>query len=161
MIEQKDINRRIGLAALKFFIMKVTPKKRMTFNPKESVDMQGQTGPYIQNAYVRIQSILRKQEKELTSVKTYLLHKEEKSLIQSIISYPEIVLQSAEKYDPSDMANFTYNLAKAMHRYYHEFRILSAETEEAKTFRLKLIRNIAKVLKHSMKMLGIEMPQKM
>ncbi|GLR16273.1 arginine--tRNA ligase [Portibacter lacus] len=161
--EQDEIFRKIGLAALKYFIIKVNPKKRMTFDPKESVDMQGQTGPYIQNAYVRIQSILRKSENlvEARDVDYKELESIEIGLIRKMEQFSAIIEDAAEKLDPSNMANYCYDLAKMYHRFYHEFKILSAESEEAKQFRLKLSEAVAQILKTGMELLGIEMPERM
>ncbi len=160
--EQAEVIDRIAKAALKFFILRVGAKKRMVFDPKESLDMQGQTGPYIQNAYVRIASVLRKQEGDLAQHDTYTdLQEEELVLIQELAKYPEILQSSADNYDPSNLANYCYNLAKSYHRFYHEQRILTAETEAAKHFRIDLSVQVAKVLKRGMFLLGIDMPERM
>lgn len=163
LIEQEDILRKIGLAALKFMIIKIQPKKRMIFDPKESVDMQGQTGPYVQNAYVRIKSILRRYDSDtIGAFDDYTeLNEFELALLKEVVEYPTLVADSAENLDPSSIANFAYNLAKTYHRFYHEVRILTAETESAKSFRLELSNVVADVLSGSMKLLGIEMPEKM
>jgi arginyl-tRNA synthetase len=160
--EQIEILKRIALGAIKFFILKVTAKKRMIFNPAESLDMQGQTGPYIQNAYVRIKSILRRTGNELNGqFRAYVISNDEIDLIKQLCEFPTIIQDSAEKYDPSDIANYNYQLAKSFHKFYHDYRILGAESEVAKQFRLVLISNIAKVLKTGMRLLGIEMPERM
>ncbi len=161
--EQEEIFKRIGLAALKYFMIKINPKKRMTFDPKESVDMQGQTGPYIQNAYVRIASILRKASSlEKVDYSTYKsIEEAEKNLIIDILDYPYIILDSAKNYDPSSVANYAYNVAKDFHRFYHDVRILTAETDEAKAFRLTLIESVSAILERSMNLLGIQMPSRM
>ena len=160
--EQQETIRKIGIAALKFFMIKVHPKKRMTFDPKESVDMQGQTGPYIQNAYVRIKSILRRANDGFGDYSTYNeLEDQEKVLLTLVMSYPDVVLEAANGYDPSTIANFCYSLAKEFHKFYHDIRILGAETENAKSFRLTLSSVVAKTLQHGMDLLGIEMPEKM
>ena len=160
---KKDLFRKIGLGALKYFILKVDPKKRMVFDPKESVDMQGQTGPYIQNAYVRIKSVLRKLEDLSISdgFDNYRLQKIESDIVQKLINYPNEVAQAAENYDPSRIANYGFELAKMYHKFYHDLRILTAETEDAKSFRVELCRGVARVLEHSMDLLGIEMPERM
>jgi arginyl-tRNA synthetase len=166
-IEQVDVEEReritqmIGLAALKFFIIKVDPRKRMTFDPKESVDMQGQTGPYIQNAYVRIRSILRRKSYAGEDFSSYTPVLPEKALIAEILNFSKVVQQSAKQYDPSNIANFAYSIAKDFHRYYHEYRILNAESDAAIAFRLNLISHIAHIIKEAMELLGIEMPEKM
>ena len=161
--EQADTLRKIGMSALKYFIVKVNPQKRMTFNPAESVDMQGQTGPYIQNAYVRIQSILRKSadytESDYSNYNT--LEPMEKSLMRSLGEFKDILAVAAENLDPSMIANYAYDLGKDYHKFYHDVRILKAESEAAKCFRLQLSRTVALVLRDAMEMLGIEMPERM
>ncbi len=163
--ERNEIYRRIGLAALKFFIIKVGPKKRMIFDPKESVDLQGQTGPYVQNAYVRIQSILRKaatQEIDLSKGDNYVkIEAQEKELLGSLFTYPSLVQLAAKDLDPSSIANFCYNLAKDFHKFYHDHSILKAESEEAMAFRIQLSKMVATVLASGMDLLGIEMPERM
>ena len=161
--EQKNILKQIGLGALKFFIIKVQPQKRMIFDPKESVDMQGQTGPYIQNAYVRIQSLKRKAADDtLVDYSGYEDHREqEKALLKHLIAFPEVVKQAGASYDPSSVANYAYSLAKDFHRFYHDVRILNAETDEAKAFRIALSDEVGKVLFSAFDLLGIEMPVRM
>ncbi len=162
--QQEDVLRKIGLAALKFFIVKVQPQKRMVFNPAESVDMQGQTGPYVQNAFVRIQSILRKggAEVDVSQASAYAkLETAEKDLVALLYQYPDTVRQAAEDYDPSTIANYCYDLAKAFHKFYHDYSILRAESDAAKGFRLQVAQAVAKVLEHGMDLLGIEMPERM
>ncbi len=162
--EQETVIRQVGLAALKFFIIKVQPKKRMTFNPKESVDMQGQTGPYVQNAYVRIRSVLRKAGKtyrKSAPAKRQALITAEKDLVAQLHSFPEVIQTAAEELDPSAVANYCYDLAKNYHRFYHDHSILRAETEAAKAFRLKLSQAVANTLKTGMDLLGIDMPERM
>lgn len=161
--EQEDILRKIGLAALKFFIIKVQPKKRMIFDPKESVDMQGQTGPYVQNAYVRIQSVKRKAGYDILSKDSLYLtvNEYEKTLIGHLMQFPQIIKDAGEQYDPSGLANYAYNLAKDYHRFYHEVRILNAESEDAKIFRAKLSDQVGSVLETTFDLLGIEMPERM
>ncbi len=157
----QDIIRRIGMAALKFFIIKVDPRKRMTFDPKASVDLHGQTGPYIQNAYVRIQSILRRAPVVESSYEGYVLNEDEKLLLNMLGQCPHIIDAAAREYSPAHIANYAYALAKEYHRYYHDVKVLQAESEEAKAFRLILIRLIGNVLQQTMDLLGIEMPDKM
>lgn len=160
--EQSEIVRKIGLAALKFFIIKVQPQKRMIFNPQESVDMQGQTGPYVQNAYVRIQSILRRAAGESGNFDDYApLQKLEKELLNKLYLYPSVLESAAASIDPSEVANYLYELAKNFHKFYHDHPILQAESEAAKHFRLSLSRLVAQVLKSGMELLGIEMPEQM
>lgn len=161
--EKNDIYRKIGLAALKFFILKVNPRKRMVFDPKESLDMQGQTGPYIQNAFVRISSVLRKSEEKFELNPSYQaeLQAEEKSLIKELIQFPKVIQIAAEKYEPSEIANYCYGLAKMYHKFWHECRILSAPELDTKLFRLALSKEVARVLEFGMELLGIEMPDRM
>ncbi len=162
--ERKALYEMIGLGALKYYILKVNAKKKMVFNPEESVDLQGQTGPYIQNAFVRIKSLERKDSatsqpgnsKEYHSIK-----KEEKHLLTLLHDYPSILEESAVEYNPSGLAVYLYQLAKSFHRFYHEVRILSAETEEAKSFRLSLANRVASVLQSGMNILGVQMPDRM
>lgn len=161
--EQADIIRKVGLAALKFFIIKVQPQKRMTFDPEESVDMQGQTGPYVQNAYVRIQSVLRKAGQQTRSATDGYTQLEaaERELIAQLFAFPSLVLEAAETYDPSTIANYCYDLAKQYHRFYHDHSILNADTEAARAFRIELSQAVAHSLRNGMHWLGIEMPDRM
>lgn len=160
--DKAEVLRKIGLSALKYFIIKVSPKKRMVFNPAESVDMQGQTGPYIQNAYVRVQSVLRKFDEQQSANTAYTdLNEFELALVKTLLIYPDTVQQAAADYDPSTVASYCYDLAKQYHRFYHEVRILTAETEDAKSFRLRLSSTVARTLEHGMHLLGIGMPERM
>jgi len=170
--EKQVILSKIGLAALKFFMIKVQPKKRMIFDPKESVDMQGQTGPYIQNAYVRVKSVLRKAHQlgiDLSSFgnkqpinfsKIHFLEPE-KALLKHLLSFPEIVKEAGDQMDPSSIANFSFALAKDFHRFYHEVRILGTEDEQEKFVRLLLSACVGDTLRKSFDLLGIEMVDKM
>lgn len=162
-IQKEEVVRKIGLAALKYFIIKVHPRKRMVFDPKESVDMQGQTGPYIQNAYVRIQSVMRKAAStDLALAEGHVvLEGAEKDLIAMIYDFPAQVKTAAEEYDPSVIANYCYDLAKSYHKFYHDYPILKAATQEASAFRLVLSDMIGRVLATGMDLLGIEMPERM
>lgn len=161
--EQSIAIKNIAMAALKFFMLKVHPKKRMIFNPKESLDMQGQTGPYVQNAYVRIQSVLRKSLNSPNDLfKSYSeIKEEEKELISLLETYPEVVRRAGEQYDPSEIANYSYALAKAYHKFYHEVPILRSEDQAALHFRLVLSETVGNVLKKSFYLLGIDMPERM
>ena len=116
------------MAALKFFIIKVDPRKRMTFDPKASVDLQGQTGPYIQNAYVRIQSILRKAGDERAGMRVTALNEDEKLLLNMLGQCRQIIDSAAREYNPALIANYAFALAKEYHRYYHDVKVLQAET---------------------------------
>jgi len=159
--ERQDILRKISLAALKYFILRVDPRKRMLFDPAESVDLQGQTGPYIQNAYVRIRSILARTTQMSESDDGYTMNQDEKRLLSEVLALPETIRQAANQYSPALLAQYCYNLAKAFHRYYHDYRVLNAETEQARTFRIRLVTQVADVLRNAMELLGIEMPEKM
>ncbi|HMG14328.1 MAG TPA: arginine--tRNA ligase [Saprospiraceae bacterium] len=162
--EQEEIVRKIGMAALKYHIIKVHPKKRMIFDPKESVDLQGHTGPYIQNAYVRIKSIYRKLDTEVIAQSSYqdhIINTEEKELLLQLYDYKNVIQLSANSFDPSLVANFAYNLAKAFHRFYHEHSILKAENESARAFRILLSKSVGNTLQDAMELLGIEMPEQM
>jgi len=162
--ERQATYRKVGMAALKYFMIKVNPKKGMVFDPKESVDMQGQTGPYIQNAYVRIQSIFRKadvSEVKMPEELSIPIENIEKELLVILESYPEVLKESLERYDPSNIANYCYSLAKGFHKFYHDCRILGAENEQTKQFRLYLSQTIGRTLASAMNLLGIEMPEYM
>lgn len=156
-----EIVRRIGMAALKFFIIKVDPRKRMTFDPKASVDLQGQTGPYIQNAYVRIQSILRRAGDDRKSYEGYMLNEDEKLLLNLLGQCRQVIESAARDYSPALVANYAFALAKEYHRYYHDIKVLQAESDVAREFRLVLIKTIASILENTMDLLGIEMPERM
>jgi len=156
-----EIIRRIGMAALKFFIIKVDPRKRMIFDPKASVDLQGQTGPYIQNAYVRIQSILRKATEINHSKESYEPNEDEKLLLNILSQCRQVIDSAIREHNPALVANYAYALAKEYHRYYHDVKVLHAESEGALTFRLKLIQVIGQNLLNTMDLLGIEMPDRM
>ncbi len=162
--EQEDILQKIGLAALKFFIIKVNPQRRMVFDPKESVELQGQTGPYIQYSYVRTKGVWQKGQKENVDLgKSYnyqSLKPQEKDLILQIHEYPELIEQAAESYDPSLIANYCYKLSKSYHKFYHDLKIVGVDSE-TEAFRLKLSKSVGSVLKSAVELLGIEMPEKM
>jgi arginyl-tRNA synthetase len=161
--EQQEIVHSIARAALKFFLVKVHPKKRMIFDPKESVDLQGQTGPYVQNAYVRVKSVLRRVTEAGTGEASGYTHffDDEKDLIVQLYRFPEVLQEAAQEYDPSTVANYCFNLAKSYHRFYHERSIIRAESEAARAFRLQLSVAVATVLRNGMDLLGIEMPDRM
>ena len=187
--EEKDqIARIVGMGALKYFILKVDARKNMLFNPEESIDFNGNTGPFIQYTHARIRSILRKagvQEfrssgvqtlafatdlpatpsiSELSSatpVTTELLNSKETALIQKLNEFPAVVEQAGKDYSPSGIANYCYELTKEFNQFYHDFSILNAETDEAKQIRLAIARNVAKTLKNGMVLLGIEVPERM
>ena len=163
--QKEDTYRKIGLAALKYFILKVNPQKRMVFNPKESVDTQGDTGPYIQYSYVRIHGILKRAEKEgvdFTKANEYIdLQNIEKEILNQLYQYSDLVSQAAENYDPSLIANFCYALAKNYSKFWHDVSVFNAPTEAAKAFRLTLSKVTGGVLAKGMELLGVEMPHRM
>jgi arginyl-tRNA synthetase len=164
--EEKAENlKRVGMGALKFFIIKVQPKKKMIFNPEESVDLQGQTGPYIQYSYVRINGLMQRVEREqvdLSHTHAYEgIQPQEKELLVALQDYPNIVELAAREYDPSQIANYCYALARSYHRFWHDLSIFNADTAGAKAFRLSLSKATGQVLKSGMNLLGIEMPTRM
>ena len=162
--EKAEIIRKIGLAALKYHIVKVNPKKKMVFDPKESVDLQGHTGPYIQYAYVRAKSVEAMATNagvdfSITELPTEL-HETEKSLAISLYEFPKTIEEAAAQYDPSVLANYLYEIAKGFSKFWHDVPVLKAEPVE-KAFRLKLAKIVAQTLKHGMDLLGVEMPERM
>lgn len=163
--EKQENLRRVGMGALKFFIVKVHPKKKMIFNPEESVDLQGQTGPYIQYSYVRINGLMQRVEREkidLNPAGQYTgIQTQEKDLLLALHDYPNVVQKAAEEYDPSLIANFCYDLAKKYHRFWHDLSVFNADTPEARAFRLTLSRAVGRVLQSGMELLGVEMPERM
>lgn len=161
--EQEATFRKIGLGALKYFILKVNSKKRMVFNPQESVEMQGNTGPYIQYSYVRCSGVARKApEVNMAASTEYTdLQPQEKELILKISQFPAYIEDAAKEYDPSIIAAFAYDLAKGYAKFYHDINILKSESEAAMAFRLKLSEVVARTLKGAMGLLGIEMPARM
>lgn len=161
--EQEQIFRNIGLGALKYFILRVNSRKRMVFNPQESVGLQGNTGPYIQYSYVRCSGVARKApEVDMTLSSEYAsLKPQEKDLIVKIFQLSDTIQEAAREYDPSIVASYCYDLAKLYHTFYHDIRILKAESEAAKAFRLKLSAVVANTLATGMDLLGINMPQRM
>ncbi len=161
--QKNEVYRKIGLAALKYFILKVNPQKRMLFDPKESVDLQGDTGPYIQNAFVRISSVVKKAGTfNASSAKEYkTMEPSEKELAFLLSEYPGIIQTAAQNYDPSAVASYCFELAKTFHRFYHDVQIMRADSEAAKAFRILLAGNVAKVLGSGMDLLGIQMPERM
>lgn len=164
--EADNIARIVGLGALKYFILKVDARKNMTFNPKESIDFNGNTGPFIQYTYARIQSVLRKAKEAGIEIPAQLpagieLSEKEEGLIQMVADFVAIVKQAGEDYSPSIIANYTYDLVKEYNQFYHDFSILREENEAVKVFRLALSENVAKVVRLGMGLLGIEVPDRM
>ena len=164
--ERNEIARIVGLGALKYFILKVDARKNMLFNPEESIDFNGNTGPFIQYTYARIRSILRKAQAEGISIPATLegtmpLNEKEIELIQKLNEFGAAVEQAGKDYSPSGIANYCYELTKAFNQFYHDYSILGADTEEEKVVRLVLAQNIGKTLKNGMALLGIEVPERM
>lgn len=164
--EADNIARIVGLGALKYFILKVDARKNMTFNPKESIDFNGNTGPFIQYTYARIQSVLRKAAESGITIPDQLpagveLSEKEEGLIQMVADFAAIVKQAGTDYSPSIIANYTYDLVKEYNQFYHDFSILREENEALKVFRVALSANVAKVVRLGMGLLGIEVPDRM
>ena len=164
--EADDIARIVGLGALKYFILKVDARKNMTFNPKESIDFNGNTGPFIQNTHARIQSVLRKAAESGIVIPAQLpsgveLSEKEEGLIQMVADFAAVVAQAGTDYSPSVIANYTYDLVKEYNQFYHDFSILREENEAVKVFRVALSANVAKVVRLGMGLLGIEVPARM
>ena len=164
--ERNNIARIVGLGALKYFILKVDARKNMLFNPAESIDFNGNTGPFIQYTYARIRSILRKADAEGQSVPTSLagdmpINDKEIELILKMNEYASVVLQAGKDYSPSGIANYCYELTKEFNQFYHDYSILNAEDEKQKIVRLVLAKNVAKIIKNGMRLLGIEVPERM
>ena len=165
--EAREVARKVGLGALKYFILKVDARKNMLFNPEESIDFNGNTGPFIQYTYARIASILRKAKEqnieipmELSTV-NYQLSTKETELIQKLNQFPAAVRQAGTDYSPSGICNYCYELTKAFNQFYHDFTILGEQDEDLKQFRLSLAKAVAKVIRLGMGLLGIEMPERM
>lgn len=164
--EKNEIARIVGMGALKYFILKVDARKNMLFNPEESIDFNGNTGPFIQYTYARIRSILRKAEAQSITLPASLaddapLNEKEIALIQKLNDFGAAVAQAGIDYSPSGIANYCYELTKEFNQFYHDYSILNADTEAEKITRLVLAKNVAKVIKNGMALLGIEVPERM
>lgn len=164
--ERAEVSRMVGMGALKYFILKVDARKNMLFNPEESIDFNGNTGPFIQYTYARIRSILRKAEAQGIAVSEAFsgnvnLSVKETELIQKMNEYEAAVRQAGIDYSPSGIANYCYELTKEFNQFYHDFSILGADTDDEKALRLLIAKNVAKTLKNGMRLLGIEMPERM
>ena len=163
--EKAEINRIIGLGALKYFMLKVDARKNMLFNPKESIDFNGNTGPFIQYTYARTRSIERKAAEAGVDIETAKMpesiSEKECSVIRMLNEFPAVIRQAGTDYSPSGIANYTYELAKEYNQFYHDFSILREEDSAAKAFRVLLTRNVGKVIKTAMNILGIEVPERM
>ncbi len=166
--EKNEIARIVGMGALKYFILKVDARKNMLFNPEESIDFNGNTGPFIQYTHARIRSILRKADQNVqrslitpSSSSTPTLNLKETDLIQKLSEFPVAVEQAGKDYSPSGIANYCYELTKQFNQFYHDYSILGADTEEEKAVRLLIAKNVAKVIKNGMALLGIDVPERM
>ena len=163
--EKAEINRIIGLGALKYFMLKVDARKNMLFNPKESIDFNGNTGPFIQYTYARTRSIERKAAEAGVNVDTAnapeSISEKECGIIRMLNEFPAVIRQAGTDYSPSGIANYTYELAKEYNQFYHDFSILREENESIKAFRILLTRNVGKVIKTAMNILGIDVPERM
>ena len=159
--EKQEIARIVGMGALKYFILKVDARKNMLFNPEESIDFNGNTGPFIQYTHARIRSILRKAPSMTSLSSTTSLSSKEVELIQKMSEYGAAVEQAGKDYSPSGIANYCYELTKVFNQFYHDYSILNEEDEQKKQTRLVIARNVAKILKNGMGLLGIEVPERM
>jgi len=160
--EKEVLYHTIGLGALKYYILKVDPKKRILFNPEESVDFQGNTGPFIQYTYARIQAILRKaEETTIVSTEGLTLHPKEKELLKQLQLFPEMVQLAANQYSPALIANYTYDLVKEFNSFYQNVSILGADNPTEKAFRVELSRAVGTVIKNAFGLLGIDVPERM
>ena len=159
--EKQELYKTIGLGALKYFILKVDPKKRILFDPKSSVDFQGNTGPFIQYTYARIQSIIRKADFEYSKSVSIDLHQKEKELLKQLALFPETIQQAATNYSPAIIANYTYDLVKEFNSFYQNVSILGEENEDKKVFRVQLAHKVAETIKSAFSLLGIEVPERM
>lgn len=163
--EKEELYHIIGLGALKYFLLKVDPKKRILFDPKESIDFQGNTGPFIQYTYARIQSIIRKATTlnvNLTSTTNYhTLNEKEKDLIKQVQQFPDAIQQAAQNYSPALIANYTYDLVKSFNSFYQNVPILGADKEDEKVFRVQLCQLVGEIIKRGFGLLGIQVPERM
>ena len=159
--EANEIARKVGLGALKYFILKVDPRKNMLFNPAESIDFNGNTGPFIQYTYARIQSVLRKAESQWTLGSLVSLDPKELALIQRLCEYPAIVRNAGENFSPAVICNYAYDLACDFNSFYHDLSILNEPDANKRALRLLLAKNVAKVIQSALGLLGIEVPERM
>ena len=163
--EKERIYRTVALGALKYFILKVDPKKTMLFNPEESIDFNGNTGPFIQYTYARIQSVLRKAADAAIDIPTQIsaieMNDKESSLIKILVTFPDVVKEAGINHSPALVANFVYELVKEFNQYYHDFTIMNEPDEEVRKFRLLLARTIGQTIKNGFSLLGIEVPERM
>jgi arginyl-tRNA synthetase len=159
--EKNRIYRQVGMGALKYFILKVDPKKNMTFDPRESVDFNGNTGPFIQYTYARIRSVLRKGADKHKGTSQEVFNEKEIALTRLMYDFPEVLVEAARSLNPSLIANFLYELAKEFNQFYHDHSILSAETDGQVSQRLLIIESAGNIIESGMELLGIEVPERM
>jgi arginyl-tRNA synthetase len=159
--EKNELYKTIGLGALKYFVLKVDPKKRILFDPKSSVDFQGNTGPFIQYTYARIQSIIRKASFDYSNSVIIDLHEKEKELLKQLALFPETIQQAATNYSPAVVANYTYDLVKEFNSFYQNVSILGEENQDKKIFRVQLSKKVADTIKIAFSLLGIQVPERM
>jgi arginyl-tRNA synthetase len=162
--EKQELYQVIGLGALKYYILKVDPKKRILFDPKESIDFQGNTGPFIQYTYARIQSILRKADVDFNAtldVNEVTLNEKEKELIKQIQLFEEVIKNAADNHSPALIANYTYDLVKEFNSFYQNVSILGADSDTEKLFRVQLSNVVANIIKNAFGLLGIQVPERM
>jgi arginyl-tRNA synthetase len=170
--EAADIYRMVGLGALKYFILKVDPVKNMTFNPAESIDFNGDTGPFIQYTHARICSLLRKAGSEQepwslsgeqldAALEGVTISTKEEEIIQALLNYPNVIKEAGARFSPALIAKYTYDLVKMYNQFYHDFSILKEEDAAKRNFRLVLSASVARVVKSAMGLLGIEVPSRM
>ena len=159
--EADTLYETVGLGALKYFMLKVDPKKRMMFDPKESIDFNGNTGPFIQYTFARIQSLIAKYNSEISDINLVDINKEEQTLIKHILDFPFVIQEAATNYSPAVIANYTYELVKEYNSFYQNTPILNAENKDIKIFRVALSETVSSVVKNAMKLLGVEVPNQM
>ncbi len=159
--EKQDLYKMIGLGALKYYVLKVDPKKRILFDPKESIDFQGNTGPFIQYTYARIQAILRKTDFDLSATIELPLHEKEKELLKQLELFPEVIQNAALQHSPALVANYTYELVKEFNSFYQNVSILGADSLNEKIFRVQLSKKVASTIKMAFHVLGIQVPERM
>lgn len=160
--EKENLYKTIGLGALKYYILKVDPKKRILFNPEESVDFAGNTGPFIQYTYARIRSILRKADFDFSAAITHtVLHEKEKQLIKQLLLFPQVIQDAAQNHSPAQVANYTYDLVKEYNSFYQAVPILGTDNQTEKTFRVQLSKKVADTVEAAFGLLGIDVPERM
>ena len=159
--EADDLYEMVGLGALKYFMLKVDPRKKMMFDPKESIDFNGHTGPFIQYTFARIQSLVSKYNSEISDIKLVNINKEEQNLIKQILDFPNVIQEAATNYSPALIANYIYDLVKGYNSFYQNITILGEENDELKNFRVALSEKVALIIKDSMNLLGVEVPNQM